>query len=72
MLSEKQKRLEPKTFAGYSKRKQTVRQKTPSQLCLENSEKLCSDLSVRSSQRRRKETLAAAKFIHGDSEGNGI
>ena len=51
--------------------KETVRQKTPSKLHQENSEKLCSDIPDRSAQRRRKETLAAADSIHGSSEENG-
>ncbi|CAB3988096.1 Retrovirus-related Pol poly from transposon, partial [Paramuricea clavata] len=67
-LSEKRRRLEPKTFAGFSKRKETIRQMTPSTLCPDNSEKLCSDIPVRSAQRRRKETLDASKIIHGNSE----
>ena len=44
---------------------------TPSTLRLDNSEKLCSDMPVRSAQRRREETLDASKIIHGNSEGNG-
>ena len=71
LLSEKRRRLEPKIFAGCSKRKETIRQKTPSKLHQENSEKLCSDIPDRSAQRRRKETLAAADSIHGSSEENG-
>ncbi|XP_028394468.1 uncharacterized protein LOC114518661 [Dendronephthya gigantea] len=68
-LSEKRRRLEPKTFAGFSKRKETMRQMTPSKLCADNSEKLCLEIPVRSAQRRRKETLDASKVIHGSSEG---
>ena len=44
---------------------------TTSTLRPDNSEKLCSDMPVRSAQRRRKETLDASKIIHGNSEGNG-
>jgi hypothetical protein len=70
-LSEKRRQIEPKTFTGFSKRKETIRQMTPSTLRLDNSEKLCSDMPVRSAQRRREETLDASKIIHGNSEGNG-
>ncbi|CAB3995427.1 Hypothetical predicted protein [Paramuricea clavata] len=69
-LSEKQRRLEPKTFTGFSKRKERIRQMTPSTLCPDNSEKLCSDMPVRSAQRRCKETLDPSEIIHRNSEGN--